>query len=59
MTRAIMFSSLLILFLGLPETASARLFLYGKARETIPVAFGVEPLFRFPMEVNPLISSSL
>lgn len=34
------------------KTAEARLVVFGQARETVPVAFGVETLFRFPMEVK-------
>ena len=58
MKRTVIFASLMLLLLGLPETASARLVVFGKARETIPVAFGVESLFRFPMEVKTVTEAS-
>lgn len=46
-----------ITFLG-SHGASARDVLYGKARETVPVAFGVETLFRFPLEVKTVTEAS-
>ncbi len=38
--------------------ASARDILYGQARETVPVAFGAETLFRFPQEVKTVTEAS-
>lgn len=50
--------ALLTLWLVFPSEALARLVVYGKARETIPVAFGAESLFRFPMEVKTVTEAS-
>jgi len=44
--------------LGCSSAADARLIVYGKARETIPVAFGFETLLRFPQEVKTITEAS-
>ena len=49
---------LLMLSFGAVHSASARDVLFGKARETIPVAFGTETIFRFPMEVKTITEAS-
>ena len=43
---------LMVTFLFADAAAQARDVLYGPGREVIPVAFGVETLLRFPMEVK-------
>lgn len=48
----------LIFTVSWPSLTSARLIVYGKARETINVVFGVETLFRFPMEVKTVTEAS-
>ncbi|MGK5086527.1 hypothetical protein WDW86_03120 [Bdellovibrionota bacterium FG-2] len=40
------------------HSALARDIVFGKARETIPVAFGTETIFRFPMEVKTITEAS-
>lgn len=40
------------------ENAQARDIIYGKGRETVPVAFGSETLFRFPSEVKTITEAS-
>ena len=42
----------------LSSQAHAREVVFGKARETIPVGFGVETLFRFPMEVKTITEAT-
>lgn len=49
---------LLLASFSMSHPASARDILYGKARETIPVAFGTETIFRFPMEVKTITEAS-
>lgn len=49
---------LLLASFGATHSANAREILYAKARETIPVAFGTETLFRFPMEVKTITEAS-
>ena len=49
---------LLMMSFGATHSASARDVLFGKARETIPVAFGTETIFRFPMEVKTITEAS-
>lgn len=49
---------LLLASFGVATTASARDVLYGKARETISVAFGSETIFRFPLEVKTITEAS-
>ena len=47
---------ILLATFGTAHPTSARDILYGKARETIPVAFGTETLLRFPLEVSGLFT---
>src|SRR4051812_20017736 len=44
--------SILSLSLLISVPVHAREIVYGKAKETLSVSFGVETLFRFPMEVK-------
>ena len=48
----------LLTFFGAPYSACARDILFGKARETVPVAFGTETIFRFPLEVKTITEAS-
>ena len=49
---------LLLASFGATQTANARDVLFGKARETISVAFGTETIFRFPLEVKTITEAS-
>ena len=49
---------LMLASLGATHAASARDLLYGRARETVPVAFGSETIFRFPLEVKTITEAS-
>lgn len=49
---------LLLAYFGSVHSAYAREILYGKARETVPVAFGTETIFRFPLEVKTITEAS-
>ncbi len=44
--------SILFVIVMCSHPALARDILYSKAKETLPISFGVETLFRFPMEVK-------
>ena len=49
---------IVLVTLVLSSSVQAREVVFGKGRETIPVPFGVETLFRFPMEVKTITEAN-
>lgn len=58
MNRTLWWATLTGLTLLSTSGAHAREILYGKGLQTVPVSFGVETLFRFPLEVKTVTEAS-
>jgi len=58
MKRSLLFSLSISFALMESHLALSREIIYGKARETVPVAYGVETIFRFPLEVKTITEAS-
>jgi hypothetical protein len=58
MSNELWLAIVLLASFAMSSGAHAREVVYGKARETLPIAFGIETLLRFPMEVKTITEAA-